>query len=159
MVWFCMLPILATLASLSEQITVTQEWQWPELLALIIWILGFSLEVVADFQKSVFKTKNPNTFIRSGIWKVSRHPNYLGEFLMWFAVLVFCLPSLQGIHFIAAITGILLFAFSLYQVSGVVLLEKQHIEKYGDAYRGYMQQTSLLLPIRFLLDFVPKGKK
>jgi steroid 5-alpha reductase family enzyme len=46
----------------------------------MIWIFGFVFECVADYQKSVFnsKPKNKGKFIKSGVWSVSRHPNYVG---------------------------------------------------------------------------------
>jgi len=59
-------------------------------LGVIVWLLGFALEVVADRQKSAFKADpaNADAFIRSGLWAWSRHPNYLGEILLWFGIFI-----------------------------------------------------------------------
>ena len=57
-------------------------------LGLLIFIFGFTLEVAADNQKTKFR-KNPenkNKFISSGLWGKSRHPNYLGELILWIGV-------------------------------------------------------------------------
>ena len=56
---------------------------------LSIWLLGFGIEVVADNQKTAFN-KEPNNqgkWIDSGLWSYSRHPNYLGEILLWLSLI------------------------------------------------------------------------
>ena len=54
-------------------------------IGLIFFVTGFFVEVVADSQKTKFRKnpKNKNTFINSGLWAYSRHPNYLGEISIW----------------------------------------------------------------------------
>ena len=57
-----------------------------DIVGWVIWAFGFGIEIVADRQKDVFKTKYPRDFIRTGLWKFSRHPNYFGEckfFMFW----------------------------------------------------------------------------
>jgi steroid 5-alpha reductase family enzyme len=63
-----------------------------------IWLTGFIIESVADYQKSVFRSDpaNKGRFIQSGIWKHSRHPNYFGEILVWWGVYVTSLGSLTS---------------------------------------------------------------
>ena len=59
--------------------------QW---LGLLIWVLGFLIEVVSDTQKSKFNKKNKGAFIDVGLWKYIRHPNYLGEIIIWLGIFV-----------------------------------------------------------------------
>ena len=55
-----------------------------------LFFLGFFIEVIADQQKTAFRSisENKNRFITSGLWSKSRHPNYLGEIILWFAIAV-----------------------------------------------------------------------
>ncbi|ORD98923.1 hypothetical protein A0H76_1712 [Hepatospora eriocheir] len=55
---------------------------------ICFWIVGFLFESVADYQKFVFKLKETKTteFINTGLWSLSRHPNYFGEILMWISI-------------------------------------------------------------------------
>lgn len=56
--------------------------------ALVLWLIGFLCEAKADNEKFVFRSKpeNRGTYIRTGIWSTSRHPNYFGEILMWASI-------------------------------------------------------------------------
>ena len=51
---------------------------WSDWLGIVIWCFGFAVEVTADTQKYIFKNKNPNDFISTGIWKYCRYANYNG---------------------------------------------------------------------------------
>ena len=53
---------------------------------IILFIIGFGIEIVADNQKTAFRSieANKDSFITSGLWSKSRHPNYFGEVLLWF---------------------------------------------------------------------------
>ena len=52
--------------------------------------VGFAVEVASDSQKTAFRedTRNEGRFITSGLWAVSRHPNYVGEITLWIGVLL-----------------------------------------------------------------------
>ena len=51
-----------------------------------LWVFGFLFESIADYQKRKFRSENKNKFIQSGLWSVSRHPNYFGEIVLWFGI-------------------------------------------------------------------------
>ena len=57
-------------------------------LGWFLWAVGMAFEVVADMQKSQFRAQpdNRGQFIRTGLWSISRHPNYFGEILLWFGL-------------------------------------------------------------------------
>ena len=120
------------------------------LIGLVIWIFGFAIEVIADTQKSKFRSypENKDKFISSGIWSWSRHPNYFGEILLWIGITIIALPVLQGWQFITLISPIFII-FLLTQVSGVRLLELRGKKKWGDneEYQRYVQSTSVLIPL------------
>ena len=120
------------------------------LIGLVIWITGFAIEVIADTQKSKFRSypENKDKFISTGIWSWSRHPNYFGEILLWIGITVIALPVLQGWQFITLISPIFII-FLLTQVSGVRLLELRGKKKWGDneEYQRYIQNTSVLIPL------------
>ena len=67
-------------------------------LGVAIFILGFAIEIIADNQKSKFRSieANKDSFITTGLWAKSRHPNYLGEILLWLGVAVISFSSLSG---------------------------------------------------------------
>ncbi len=116
----------------------------------LIWILGFSIEVISDNQKSKFRSNpdNKDKFITTGIWSWSRHPNYFGEILLWIGITVIALPVLQGWQFITLISPIFIIIL-LTQISGVRLLELRGKKKWGDneEYQRYIQNTSVLIPL------------
>ena len=120
------------------------------IVGLVVWVLGFSIEVISDGQKSKFRSKmeNKDKFITSGIWSWSRHPNYFGEILLWCGITIIALPVLQGWQFITLISPIFIIIL-LTQISGVRLLELRGKKKWGEneEYRKYLRNTSVLIPL------------
>ena len=67
-------------------------------IGIVIFTIGFITEIIADNQKTVFR-KDPNNkdkFINSGLWKYSRHPNYLGEITLWLGISIISFSFLDG---------------------------------------------------------------
>ena len=114
---------------------------------LIIYIAGISIEIIADKQKTRFRSleKNKDTFITSGLWSKSRHPNYLGEILLWFGISVMSISSLSGFQYITLISPVFSYILIVY-VSGVRILEESGREKWGhlDSYKEYIKKTPVL---------------
>jgi len=117
-------------------------------IGLTFFVLGFFIEVVADSQKTKFRKnpKNKNTFINSGLWAYSRHPNYLGEIFIWIGISVISFSSLFNLQFAALISPIFTYVLLVY-VSGVRLLEASGKEKWGHlkSYKEYIKKTPRLL--------------
>lgn len=115
----------------------------------LIWAFGFSLEVAADAQKSQFRAnpKNAGTFISTGLWAWSRHPNYFGEIVLWIGVAVIAVPVLRGWQW-AALSSPVFVALLLTRVSGVPKLERLADEKWGnqESYQAYKKSTPVLVP-------------
>ncbi len=119
------------------------------IIGFLVWVLGFSIEIAADTQKSRFSANpvNKGKFIQSGLWSRSRHPNYFGEIVLWAGVAVIALPVLQGWQWIAMISPVFV-TLLLTRVSGVPLLEKKADQKWGGQadYEAYKKSTSILIP-------------
>jgi len=111
------------------------------------WILGFVLEVISDMQKRKFKKNNKNGFITSGLWSYSRHPNYLGEIILWFGICLISIPSIQGMQYATLISPIFVYLL-LTHISGINLLETYSDRKWGtlESYQQYKQSTPILFP-------------
>lgn len=131
---------------------------------VLLWAVGFALEVAADYQKTKFRRdpRNKGKFISSGLWAYSRHPNYLGEILLWVGVFLVAVHTLQAEPTYQALAAVspAFVTLLLTTVSGIPLLEKQGDERWGkdEAYQQYKRQTSvlLLLPKRNVAK--PKGE-
>ena len=117
--------------------------------------MGFIIEVVADHQKTVFRKAidNKNKFITTGLWSYSRHPNYLGEILLWFGVAIMSFSSLNNLQYLTLISPLFVYILLVY-ISGIRILENQGNEKWGhlDSYKKYKKNT----PRLFSLNFVKK---
>ena len=116
---------------------------------VLVWLLGFGIEVVADAQKSRFSAKpeNQGRFIQTGLWARSRHPNYFGEILLWIGIAVVALPILRGWQWVTLLSPVFV-ALLLMRVSGVPLLEKRADEKWAGQpdYETYKKTTPVLIP-------------
>lgn len=117
---------------------------------LLIWIIGFLLEIIADSQKRAFKrdSDNKGRFINTGLWSWSRHPNYFGEITLWLGMAIFAIPILNGLQWITLISPLFVILL-LTKVSGIPLLAKKGQERWGDdaEYQAYLKNTSLLIPL------------
>ena len=120
------------------------------IIGVVIWIIGFVCEVIADRQKSVFKAESANKgkFIKKGLWSWSRHPNYFGEIVLWIGIAIIALPVLSGWQWVTLISPVFV-TILLTKISGVPLLEKRADEEWdGRAdYEAYKKNTSLLIPM------------
>jgi steroid 5-alpha reductase family enzyme len=116
-------------------------------IGLALFITGFTVEVVADMQKSAFKAipANKDKFITLGLWAKSRHPNYLGEIVLWTGIAVMSFSSLQGLQYLTLISPIFTYLLLVY-VSGVRMLEARGDIKWGDDpdYQNYKKSTPTL---------------
>jgi steroid 5-alpha reductase family enzyme len=140
-----------TSAAALVAITTThrKELDWFAITGLLLWVFGFTFEVVADAQKSRFTAnpKNKGKFIQTGLWSRSRHPNYFGEIVLWAGVALIALPVLQGWQWVAMISPVFV-TLLLTRVSGVPLLENKADKKWGGQadYEAYKKRTPVLIP-------------
>ena len=118
-------------------------------IGLSMWVLGFGIEAIADNQKTVFNnvSDNQGKWIDSGLWYYSRHPNYLGEILLWTGIAFFGISCFTGLERVAWISPIFIYIL-LTKVSGIPILDKRALEKWGDdpEYQKYRDNTPALIP-------------
>tara|TARA_Y100000590_G_scaffold209751_1_gene237664 strand:- start:299 stop:1132 length:834 start_codon:yes stop_codon:yes gene_type:complete len=116
-------------------------------LGAFTFIIGFLIEVVADNQKTKFRSipENKDKFITTGLWSYSRHPNYLGEITLWLGVALMSFSSLEGLQLITLVSPIFTYLLLVY-VSGVRLLEASGNKKWGhlSSYQEYKKNTPTL---------------
>lgn len=114
------------------------------IIGFIISLTGAVLELVADEQMHAFKRQRPSRtcLIRKGVWRHARHPNYLGEIMMWWGVYLVLLSVHPELWLLGtgALINTLLFLF----IS--IPLNEQHLADYKEGYSVYKQQTRMLLP-------------
>ena len=117
-----------------------------DLVGVFIMVAAISLAFVADEQLRIFR-KNPVSMgktMRDGLWKFSRHPNYLGEISTWWGLYVFALAS--GTKFwwtgIGALTITLMFLFI-----SIPMMERRSLQRRSD-YAEYISSTSSLVPMK-----------
>ncbi len=112
-------------------------------LTAILAMLAVAMQAVADRQSRRFRRTNPGKVCTIGLWKYMRHPNYLGEIMLWWLV-YFMLISLDITYwwtFIGALANTLMFVF----ISIPLMEQRQMVQK--PAYRDYVNSTPKLLPI------------
>ena len=143
--------VLLTVASALAIVTgrSRESFGLMAIIGSIVWGAGFTIEVVADRQKSAFKRKpvNDGRFITTGLWAWSRHPNYFGEILLWLGIAIIAVPVLSGWRWVALISPVFVTVL-LTRISGVPMLERRAQERWGDevAFRHYVAGTPVLIP-------------
>ena len=101
------------------------------------------IQMIADLQMQSFRNKKTGTFIRVGLWKHARHPNYLGEILMWWGIALAFIcanPSLWYLG-LGALINTLMFIFI-----SVPMADKRMAKRQG--FSEYKKQTNVFLPIQ-----------
>lgn len=116
---------------------------FKDVLATILWASGFIIEALADYQLFFFtrKPENKGKVMRYGLWKYSRHPNYFGEAVMWWAIFLIALSAPYG--FTTIITPLTI-TFLLRFVTGVPLVERAMAD--NPEYQEYQRRTSVFIP-------------
>ncbi len=117
-------------------------WNIGSVLFFAVSTFAVALQGAADIQMHRFRKRGSGGFIRDGLWKYSRHPNYLGEILMWWGIglcAVCAMPS-RWYLLAGAIANTLLFV-----CVSIPMAEGKQKKKEG--YAAYKRATRALLPI------------
>lgn len=136
--WLVALPLLAAVAS-------PQPWRALDAIGVALFVVGLTIETLADAQLARFKAEpgNRGRVMAQGVWRYSRHPNYFGEFCVWWGLWLVALAA--GAWW--TVVSPLLMSVLLLKVSGVTLLEKDIGER-RPAYREYAARTNAFFPWR-----------
>ena len=137
---------LVLIVSLPVQLTAAGDdvaLGWVAWLGAAIWLVGFTFETVGDAQLARFKAKpeNKGQVMDRGLWRYTRHPNYFGDFTVWWGLF---LVSLAAGGWWGIIGPIVMSVFLL-RVSGVTMLERT-ITKRRPGYADYIARTSTFFP-------------
>ncbi len=134
--WFVSLPVLAA-SSDSAPLA------WLDVVGVALWLVGFVFESVGDFQLARFRAQpsNRGKVMQSGLWRYTRHPNYFGDFCVWWGFYLIALSA--GAWW--TLLSPLLMSFLLLKVSGVAMLEKTITERRPE-YAGYIAATNAFFP-------------
>jgi len=116
---------------------------WLDALGMALWLLGMFFEVFSDAELARFKAdpRNKGKVLDTGLWRFTRHPNYFGEFALWWGY--FCLALAAGGWW--TVLSPLLMTVLLLKVSGVALLEKS-IATRRPRYADYIRRTNAFFP-------------
>lgn len=153
--------LLASLIALPAFVVLTSCGlsQWPFdnyyvgfIWAMVgLWVVGFVVEVAADMQlRSFLQQRAANTTMQSGLWRYSRHPNYFGELVQWWAIGL--LGMFAGVELWwgepllgwAALFGPSLLSYLIIKVSGIPPAEARAATR--PDWADYCRRTSVLLP-------------
>jgi steroid 5-alpha reductase family enzyme len=136
--WFVSLPLqVAALRGLDAPLG------WLDACGVALWLVGFVFESVGDWQLARFKRapENRGRVLDRGLWRFTRHPNYFGDFCVWW-----------GLYLVAAAGGAaltilspLLMSVLLMRFSGVGLLERTIADRRPE-YADYQARTNAFFP-------------
>ena len=114
---------------------------------LAVMACGIGFEAVADLQKNAAKKKNSRRFVDTGLYRIVRCPNYLGELLLWLGMLLTGTTALKGVwQWVLALLGFVLIAWVMF--SGARRLELRQDKNYGadPEYQRYVRSVPIILP-------------
>lgn len=137
LMWVISVPLLAAQRGATERLTV------PDLLAVLCWAVGFGFEAVGDYQMARFRSDpaNRGQVLDRGLWRYTRHPNYFGDAVQWWAYWLFA----AGVGGLWTVFSPLLMTWLLLRVSGVAMLERTLVET-KPQYKAYAASTSAFFP-------------
>ena len=110
---------------------------------VVVWLIGFVFESVGDYQLLQFKRKaeNRGKIMTQGLWRLTRHPNYFGEIVMWWGLFLIALSVKNGV---SAIISPMMVTFLLLRVSGITMLEKKY--SHNREFLAYARRTNAFFP-------------
>ena len=134
--WFIAFPLYPAISSAAPLGVV-------DAVAAALWLVGMVFEAGGDYQLAKFKADGDNKgrVLDTGLWKYTRHPNYFGDFCVWWAFYLLSVPA-GGWWTIASP---LLMSFLLLKVSGVAMLEKTITDR-RPGYADYIRRTNAFFP-------------
>ena len=134
-VYTCIMPAVMAINNAAELTPLS-------VVFIILSICAAVMQGIADYQMQMFRKNKNGSFIRVGLWKHSRHPNYLGEILMWWGIGLACFSAMPEKYYIlsGAILNTALFSFV-----SIPMAEKRQSKKPG--FDEYKRETRVLLPI------------
>jgi steroid 5-alpha reductase family enzyme len=115
-----------------------------DFLGFVLWSVGLAFEALGDLQLVDFRANpaNAGKVLDTGLWRYTRHPNYFGDFCVWWGFYLFACATPNGWW---TFVGPLMMSMMLLRVSGVPLLEKSLVA-HKPGYAAYAERTSVFFP-------------
>lgn len=138
LVWFIALPLQAAAVVARETPLGPLDY-----VGVALWAVGFLFEAVGDGQLARFRADpvNAGRVMDRGLWRYTRHPNYFGDFCVWWGL--YLVAAAGGAAWTVASPGLM--SLLLLRVSGVALLERTIAERRSE-YAAYQQRTNAFFP-------------
>ncbi len=135
--WVVSLPLQTVGYSPSDVLSL-------RLAGTLLWLIGVTFESIGDAQLATFKSDpaNAGQVLDKGLWKYTRHPNYFGDFCVWWGL--YCVALSSGAAWWSAIGPAIMSVF-LMKFSGVGLLEKS-LKQSKPRYHEYVSRTNAFFP-------------
>jgi len=113
-------------------------------IGVMVWAVGLSFEAVGDWQLAKFKKdpSNAGKVMQTGLWSLTRHPNYFGDALLWWGIAIEGAETGTGV---IGCIGLVVMTVLLLRVSGVPMLERS-LMKRREGYAEYAARTSAFIP-------------
>lgn len=113
-----------------------------EVTGFLIWCIGMFFEVMADYQLAMFKAQEhkESRFLMTGVWSLSRHPNYFGEVSIWLGFFIMLFNYIP----IWTVVGPLVITFFIANISGIPLMEEKY--KDNEEFQKYKERTNMFFP-------------
>ena len=139
LMWIVSLPVQAGQADATPEGLI-----WLDAVGTAVWLVGFLFETVGDWQLTRFKADpaNAGQVMDRGLWSWTRHPNYFGDFSVWWGLYLIALATTSAWWTIA---GPILMSVLLIRVSGAALLERGMADR-RPGYEDYVRRTSGFFP-------------
>jgi steroid 5-alpha reductase family enzyme len=138
--------LLVLIVALPVQIAAQRatDLGWVAAIGVAVWLVGLFFEAVGDEQLRRFKARPDSTgqVMDRGLWRYTRHPNYFGDFCVWWGLWLVALDA-GGTWWTAV--GPLVMSFLLIKGSGAALLERDIGER-RPQYADYIRRTSSFFP-------------
>jgi len=140
LIWFISLPVQVTGGAAES---AAMSFDFLDWVGLSLWAVGFFFESVGDWQLAQFKSnpQNQGKVLDTGLWRYTRHPNYNGDYCVWWGSFFLSVSS-GGLW---TILSPVVMSVLLLKVSGVSLLEKDIAERRPE-YEAYKKRTSAFFP-------------
>ena len=136
--------LVVYLCTLPAAFVIYYAWDFSPiaLVGIALSLFATALQCVSDIQMHKFRKNRTSQFIRIGLWKYSRHPNYLGEILMWWGVGIYAVALMPSYYLLlgGALANTLLFSFV-----SIPMAEKRQAKKAG--FEEYKRETRVLIPL------------
>ncbi|CAB1098163.1 unnamed protein product [Ectocarpus sp. CCAP 1310/34] len=150
-VWSLSLPV-----TLLNSTVVNPDRSARDIAGAVMFVIGFIFELGSDVQKDIFKSNGGRGVCETGLWKYSRHPNFFGDLMQWWAIFTVCSTIFgpaadagEADWGYATICGPLFLTAILLFGSGIPTVESSWIKKYGgtESFWAYRERTSILFPM------------